>query len=125
MQPITNRPGRRKTRINVPLQGSPSVASTARTNQRKASDPDLRVRANPQMDGSDHLELVRFTADFGAKVRQEWVVPASQLEKTLNVIQSAAIRQIVLEQLRFGMRTELPGTYTVAQLPALGLRKLQ
>ena len=125
MQPITNKSGRRKPRINVPLQGSPSVASTARTNQRKASSTDLTVRANPQMDGSDHLEFVRFTADFGAKVHQEWVVPASRLENALNVIQSVAIRQTVLEQLRFGMRTELPGTYTVAQLPALGLRRLQ
>ncbi len=81
MQPITSKPARRKSQINSLIQGGPPVVSSARTSKRKASGPNLTVRANPQMDESDHLELVRFTADFGAKVHQEWIVPASQLEK--------------------------------------------
>ena len=124
MQPSINKPARRKSQANSLIQGGPPVVSPARTT-RKASGQNLTVRANPQMDDSDHLELVRFTADFGAKVHQEWIVSASQLEKSLNVIESTPIRLIVLEQLRFGMRSELPGTYTVAQLLPLGLRKLQ
>ncbi len=121
----TNKPVRRKPRINSLLQAGPAVVSSIPGSGRKASNQGYSVRANPQMNESDQLESVRFTADFGAKVHLEWIVPASGLQKTLDTVDSIAIRHIVLEQLRFGMRTELPGTYTAAQLLALGLRKLQ
>ncbi len=125
MQPNTNKPGRRKTRINTVLPAGLSVGSPAPTKGRKASDQGFRVRANPLMDESDRLESVRFTADFGAKVHLEWIVASSELVKRLDTMENVAVRQIVLEQLRFGMRTELPETYTPAQLLSLGLRKLQ
>lgn len=125
MQPNTNKPARRKARINPVLQvGSPVLPSTL-TKARKASGQDFRVRANPQMDESDQLESVRFTADYGAKVHVEWIIPACELAKALDTVESIGTRRLLLEHLRFGMRTELPEMYSAVQLLNLGLRKLQ
>jgi hypothetical protein len=121
----TNKTVRRKPRINDVLQAGQSAVSAIPSKGMKVSNQGYSVRANPQMNDSDQLESVRFTADFGAKVHLEWIVPTSELAKTLEMLESSAIRYMVLEQLRFGMRTELPGTYTAAQLLSLGLRKLQ
>jgi hypothetical protein len=110
----------------VPNQGFIGVIPFSEDNSQPGVDMIYSVRANPVLHESDELEgqlaFIRFTADSKSGSHKEWQIAAEEIDARLHVLESSGLRYGVVSKLRAGGRVELPGTYKVLQLQAMGYR---